>query len=415
MKFFVVFASCLAIASAAGYGGKSGGSSGGYGGGSSGGYGGGASFGGLGLGGGFGGSGRGVPGSSIAGQIIPIAVQSNHQIEFRDVPSTGAVTPAVIEVGAQSLPVMILFRSSSSTLNVQQMHDGAQGSVQESSSEDEPHRLVHSVTKPIIQEVHEVITPFRKITQEIQPVQEEIQTIVARNVGGTGTSAGFAGGAGSAGLGGFGGLGGLSGGLGGSLGGSSLGGASLGGGSYNVGGIGIGGLGVSSSGSSKGGLASIQSKHHIEYIDVPSSGEIKPTTIEVGANSIPLKIIFRSASSLLNIQQAHAGSEGSVQESKSEDEPHRLVHSVTKPIMQEIYEMITPYRKITQEIKPVQEEILTIVSRGNKDENDYMEQKYQPQQQQPIYGSVQEIETDHIPVTSNNSALFSSKGSNYSA
>ncbi|KAF7489881.1 hypothetical protein SSS_09112 [Sarcoptes scabiei] len=161
--------------------------------------------------------------------------------------------------------------------------------------------------------------------------------------------------------------------------------------------------------------ASIQSKHHIEYIDVPSSGEIKPTTIEVGANSIPLKIIFRSASSLLNIQQAHAGSEGSVQESKSEDEPHRLVHSVTKPIMQEIYEMITPYRKITQEIKPVQEEILTIVSRGNKDENDYMEQKYQPQQQQPIYGSVQEIETDHIPVTSNNSALFSSKGSNYSA
>lgn len=161
--------------------------------------------------------------------------------------------------------------------------------------------------------------------------------------------------------------------------------------------------------------ASIQSKHHIEYIDVPSSGEIKPTTIEVGANSIPLKIIFRSASSLLNIQQAHAGSEGSVQESKSEDEPHRLVHSVTKPIMQEIYEMITPYRKITQEIKPVQEEILTIVSRGNKDENDYMEQKYQPQQQQPIYGSVQEIETDHIPVTSSKSASFSSKGSNYSA
>lgn len=144
-------------------------------------------------GGGFGfGSNSGGNAGQFAGQLIPAAIHTVHNIEFRDVPSTGSFNPATIEVGAQSIPLMILFRSSSSTLNIQQAHDGAQGSTQESSSEDEPHRLVHSVTKPIIQEVHEVITPFRKITQEIQPVQEEIQTIVARNVGHIGGNVGGA-------------------------------------------------------------------------------------------------------------------------------------------------------------------------------------------------------------------------------
>ena len=143
------------------YGGSRGGSSsGGYGGmgRSSGGYGGGRSN------GGNGGNG---------GQVVQAAIQSRHQIEFRDVPSTGSVAPTTIEVGAGQVPLNILFRSASSNLNVQQAHDGAQGSTQESDSEDEPHILKHSVTKPIIQEVREIITPSRKIVQEIQPVQEE--------------------------------------------------------------------------------------------------------------------------------------------------------------------------------------------------------------------------------------------------
>ena len=61
--------------------------------------------------------------------------------------------------------------------------------------------LKHSVTKPIIQEVREIITPFRKITQEIQPVQEEILTIVSRGQeqqkGGYGSSGSGAGGYGA--------------------------------------------------------------------------------------------------------------------------------------------------------------------------------------------------------------------------
>lgn len=159
------------VAVAVAYGGRGGG---GYGGGGSGGYGGGSS-GGYSSGGGGGGGGYG-------GGVVPAAIQTRHNIEFRDVPSTGSIQPSTIEVGASSIPLNILFRSASSNLNVLQQHQGAGGDTQETSSEDEPHRLVHTVTKPIIQEVHEVISPFRKITQEIQPVQEEIQTIVARGM-----------------------------------------------------------------------------------------------------------------------------------------------------------------------------------------------------------------------------------------
>jgi len=94
-------------------------------------------------------------------------------------------------------------------LNVQQYHQGAQGSNQETQSEDEPHYLKHTVKKPIYQEVREVISPYRKITQEIKPVQEEIQTIVAR-----GQAKSYGGSAGGYGMGG-----GMGGGYGGSKGG----------------------------------------------------------------------------------------------------------------------------------------------------------------------------------------------------
>lgn len=45
---------------------------------------------------------------------------------------------------------------------------------------DEPHVLKHLVTKPIYQEVQEIISPHRRIVQKVEPVKEEIQTIVAR-------------------------------------------------------------------------------------------------------------------------------------------------------------------------------------------------------------------------------------------
>ncbi|UXI16327.1 major abundant protein BTP1 [Sarcoptes scabiei] len=220
LKQLVIISSvAISVCFASGYGG----SSGGYGGASlGGGYGGsglGAGLGGLGAGlGGLGGFGAGLGaglgagfgggfggGLGAAGGVIPAAIQTRQSVQFVDVPSTGFVQPTTIEVGANAVPVNMIFRSASSNLNVQQVHQGAQGSSQESSSQDEAHYLRHTVKKPVFQEVYEVITPFRKITQEIRPVQEDIQTVVARMAGGVGAG-GFGAGAGGfgAGVGGFG-------------------------------------------------------------------------------------------------------------------------------------------------------------------------------------------------------------------
>jgi hypothetical protein len=165
--------------------------------------------------GGYGGSGGGVVsfgGNGLnavgGGSPIPAAVQSTHTVEIQtvNIPHT-PIQPQVIEVDANVLPLTIHFRSASSHVNVLQSHQGGGGGeVQQTSSEDEPHRLIHEVTKPIIQEVHEIITPLRRVIQEVKPVQEEIQTIVARgearnfNVGGYG--GGIIGGLGSGGYGG---------------------------------------------------------------------------------------------------------------------------------------------------------------------------------------------------------------------
>jgi hypothetical protein len=157
--------------------------------------------------------------------VIPAAVISRHSVDFRDVPSTGSVQPTTVEVGAGAIPLNFLFRSSSSAINVQQQHEGGYGDTQHSQSEDEPHYLFHQVSKPIYQEVREVISPYRKIIQEIQPVQEDIQTIVAR---GTGQRGGGGYGGGGFGGGGFGGGG--YGGGGRSMGGGYGGGRSSGGG-----------------------------------------------------------------------------------------------------------------------------------------------------------------------------------------
>lgn len=80
--------------------------------------------------------------------------------------------------------------------------------------------------------------------------------------------------------------------------------------------------------------AAVQSRHQVAFVNVPVVGDIKPTLIEVGANVLPVQILFRSASSLLNVLQHHQGATGEVKETASEDEPHRLIHRVTKPIIQ---------------------------------------------------------------------------------
>lgn len=133
---FVIFSVCtFAVAQAAGYGGRSAGRAAASSGGGYGGSGGGAAA--AAAASGYGGSYASGGGSGYSGGVIPAAIQTRHNIEFREVPSTGSIQPATIEVGASSIPLNILFRSASSSLNVLQHHQGAAGDTQESESEGE--------------------------------------------------------------------------------------------------------------------------------------------------------------------------------------------------------------------------------------------------------------------------------------
>jgi len=215
-----------------------------------------------------------VSGSSggFAGGIIPAAVQTRYSVDVRHVATQSEpIQPQTVLVDAGILPLTILFRSASSNINVLQQHVGSEaGEVQQTSSEDEPHRLVHEVTKPIIQEVREVITPYRRVVQEIKPVVEDIQTIVARgearNTGVAATGYGVGGSSGIA----------LSGGSSlGSFGTGSVGlssGSSLG--SFGTSSVGLsGGNSISShSGTSGSGFASIFGSAKSSYGSSSSSG-----------------------------------------------------------------------------------------------------------------------------------------------
>ena len=112
----------------------------------------------------------------------PAAVVTDHDLKFYDVPNTGYSHPTNIDVPPDYIPINVYFRTASSMINVHQIHEGTDGSYRESYSHDEPHKLVHTVTKPIVQEIREIITPYRTVTQHIEPVKEEIQTVVARAV-----------------------------------------------------------------------------------------------------------------------------------------------------------------------------------------------------------------------------------------
>ena len=106
----------------------------------------------------------------------------------------------------------------------------------------------------------------------------------------------------ASGYGGYSGGMGLSGGLGGGLGYS--GGLGLGmGGGYGL----AGGLGAGIGYGGHAVPAAVISHHNVQHYDVPSTGYIHPTTIDVPANYLPVNFIFRSASSHINVQHQHEG------------------------------------------------------------------------------------------------------------
>lgn len=116
-------------------------------------------------------------------QRFKAAIRTKHSFEYRPVHLNQlqeSIEPKIIEVDAKSIPLEIHFKSASSRIKLVQSHrSGELNAVERTSTEEEPQRLVHLVRKPIIQEVREIITPYRRIVQEIHPVQEEIRTVIS--------------------------------------------------------------------------------------------------------------------------------------------------------------------------------------------------------------------------------------------
>lgn len=128
---------------------------------------------------------------------IDVAIHSKHSVQV--IPVTGtkmAGKTPIIDINSDALPLTLRFNSHSSRINAIQKHIGHSGQVYKQNAIDEPDLLIQNVQKPVIQEVREIISPFRNIFQEIRPVQEQIQTIIARGQdggagGGVGTGTGY--------------------------------------------------------------------------------------------------------------------------------------------------------------------------------------------------------------------------------
>lgn len=81
----------------------------------------------------------------------------------------------------------------------------------------------------------------------------------------------------------------------------------------------------------------------------------------------PVHVHYKSQSIPLNVQHTHIPApKPETKLSRSEEEPHRIVHEVIRPVIQEVREIIQPYRRIIQEIRPVQESVISQVSVNNR-------------------------------------------------
>ena len=89
----------------------------------------------------------------MVGRVIPLAVKTRQTFDFIpvDIPME-RTEPYIIEVGANSLPLVMQFKSASSRLQIEQNHAGSGlDRMVETTSEDQPKHLRHKVVKPIIQ------------------------------------------------------------------------------------------------------------------------------------------------------------------------------------------------------------------------------------------------------------------------
>lgn len=108
-------------------------------------------------------------------EVVQAAVhQLGRTVEYKSMGhQEHPIQPQIVEVEPSETPLHLHFKTKSSSVSLSQAHEQAPvPQTQISQSSDEPARLIHEIQKPVIQEVREVITPYRQVTQEINPVVE---------------------------------------------------------------------------------------------------------------------------------------------------------------------------------------------------------------------------------------------------
>ena len=112
-----------------------------------------------------------------------LAEHHHHEIEGDDL---NAGDERIIEVLPQSRPLQIHFKSPSNRIKVVQSSINDNGKQEENihqepeieRTEEEPRLYYQQIRKPILQQVHEIIMPYRKVIQEVKPVVEQVHTVV---------------------------------------------------------------------------------------------------------------------------------------------------------------------------------------------------------------------------------------------
>lgn len=95
----------------------------------------------------------------------------------------GKYESSIIELPSSQpvLPIVFNFRTQSSPIITSQTRTGSQvPTTQYMQTNEPPHYRSHVIHKPIIQDLREIIVPYRFYIQEIAPVQQYQRTIVSR-------------------------------------------------------------------------------------------------------------------------------------------------------------------------------------------------------------------------------------------
>lgn len=112
---------------------------------------------------------------------MPAAINTRRYVTVQEVPvQEKHYQVNMIEVKSQSPTFTIKFNSASSKVNLLHQHEPQKPpKVKETFSEDPKHVLRHRVVRPIINEIYEIISPYRRVVRRIKPVVETINTIIA--------------------------------------------------------------------------------------------------------------------------------------------------------------------------------------------------------------------------------------------